>query len=699
MTDAVCINNVNFSYGSNKILRNFCAHVKYSQIYSLLGPSGGGKTTLLKLILGRLKVQQGQISVLGMPPGEANSNISFMPQEIGLCYNFSINQTLRYFKLIYQISNEDFYTRRKTLTKLVNLPNGDRLVSQLSGGTQRRLSIAVSLINNPGLVILDEPTVGIDAVLRNEIWHYLVDKCRQGMTIIIVTHYIEEAANSNRVGLLRNGHLLAEDDPKRLLALYQEPNLEAVFLKLCCFEDKSITSGKRYTNQPANYNQQNGNGNGYFDSATYPAKPPGHKDPNNNEMFVVTSADTGGNDRNDSISSSSTSSFGTRLWAVKFWILVSLVYRNLAKFFYSYFSIIIILLPATQALIYCLAVSKDTVHLKAAVFNQELEPGYGNEFIRQLKQVRDYAIQPTMHSSWESALKAVHNRSALGAIWIPNNYTESFDIRIEDAFNADNATVDNSTIRLYMDNSMYVQSLEFVHTLLESFTDFSKTVFKEKDMQAIEFPVELEMTELSKDFRFRDYYMPGYFLLFMYIAQITVASLTLTQERKDGLFERSLVAGVSHELIFISHIVTSCIISIVQIVLLDLTAFGMFTNPNNGSYWLHFVFFLLQSLNAMSLGFVISSLIDHEVACLILVWFITIPQILSSGVFWPLESIQKPYMYIFYLWPLSIPVSTIRHIVLQGWDLSNVHVQYGFLSSGIPMIFFFYAALLIFKHK
>lgn len=204
-----------------------------------------------------------------------------------------------------------------------------------------------------------------------------------------------------------------------------------------------------------------------------------------------------------------------------------------------------------------------------------------------------------MHKTWESALKAVHNRSALGAIWIPDNYTESFDIRIEDAFNADNATVDNSTIRLYMDNSMYVQSLEFVHTLLESFTDFSKTVFKEKDMQAIEFPVKLEMTELSKDFRFKDYYMPGYLLLFMYIAQITVASLTLTQERKDGLFERSLVAGVSHELVFISHILTSCIISIVQIVLLDLTAFGIFTNPINGSYWLHFVFFLLQSLNAM----------------------------------------------------------------------------------------------------
>lgn len=110
-TDAVYIRNVNFSYGNNQILHNFCARVPYAQIYALLGPSGGGKTTLLKLILGRLKMQQGMISVLGMTPGEANSNISFMPQEVGLCDNLTINQTLKYFKLIYRISNEEFYTR------------------------------------------------------------------------------------------------------------------------------------------------------------------------------------------------------------------------------------------------------------------------------------------------------------------------------------------------------------------------------------------------------------------------------------------------------------------------------------------------------------------------------------------------------------------------------------------------------------
>lgn len=304
-----------------------------------------------------------------------------------------------------------------------------------------------------------------------------------------------------------------------------------------------------------------------------------------------------------------------------------------------------------------------------------------------------------MYSSLESAIQAVENRSALGALWIPANYTDSFDTRLEDAFSADNSTVDNSTIRLYMDNSMYMDSLEFLNTLLESFTDFSKTIFKEKDMHAIEFPIKIEHSPLSKDYRFSDYYMPGYFLLFMYISQITVASLALTQERKDGLFERSLVAGVSHELIFISHIITSCIISIVQIILLYITAFVIFNNPNNSTFLLQFGFFLVQSLNAMSLGFLISSLIDNEVACIILVWFITIPQILSSGVFWPLESIDRPLIYIFKIIPLSIPVQTIRLLMLQGFDLSNVYVQYGFLSSGVPMIFFFYAALLIFKHK
>lgn len=372
MQHAVHIENLNFSYGLNRVLCNFCARVEYSQIYALLGPSGGGKTTLLKLILGRLKIQSGSIRVLDLPPGAANSAISFMPQESGLCKNFTINQTLRYFKLVYQISNEEFYIRlvmwtsktknvipnvfrRRTLTKLVNLPSGNLLVSQLSGGTQRRLSLVVSLINNPSVVILDEPTVGIDALLRAHIWDYLVSRSTEGMTVIIVTHYIEEAANAGRVGLMRNGRLLAEDNPQKLMSQYKEPNLEAVFLNLCCIEDKG-----EYLN--ANSLADNQSDKSYLPATVRDNELDQDGNNNNNNIFHIST-----NIPNFETGSYSTSIVSDHsLWSAKLWILFSLIYRNILKFIYSYFSIIMILLPATQALIFCLAVGKETIHVSTS---------------------------------------------------------------------------------------------------------------------------------------------------------------------------------------------------------------------------------------------------------------------------------------------------------------------------------------------
>lgn len=253
-------------------------------------------------------------------------------------------------------------SRRKTLTSLVNLPRGDMLVSQLSGGTQRRLSIAVALINNPGLVILDEPTVGIDAVLRNQIWDYLVSETKKGMTIIIVTHYIEEAANSDRVGLMRNGRLLAEDNPKSLMSMFNEPNLEAAFLKLCCLEDRgfavaNITQDAKqymYCDIEDQYRSQL-----QSDTKPYPLSKYDYSNKANakSSKFKI-----------------------VRSFYVKLWILMSLVYKNFMKFFYSYFSIIIILLPATQAIIFCTATSKNMTEVSLFSLNNQLLTNYSHVY-------------------------------------------------------------------------------------------------------------------------------------------------------------------------------------------------------------------------------------------------------------------------------------------------------------------------------
>jgi len=108
---AITVRNISFSYGSNIVLNKFCAQIEYNQIYALLGPSGGGKTTLLRLILGLIRAKSGSISVLGEKPGVANNLISFMPQDSALCNQFTINQTLYYFMNIYRIPREEFKRR------------------------------------------------------------------------------------------------------------------------------------------------------------------------------------------------------------------------------------------------------------------------------------------------------------------------------------------------------------------------------------------------------------------------------------------------------------------------------------------------------------------------------------------------------------------------------------------------------------
>lgn len=269
------------------------------------------------------------------------------------------------------------------MTTLTNLPNGHTLVSNLSGGTKRRLSIAVALINNPSLAILDEPTVGIDALLRNQIWNYFVSKTAEGMTMIIVTHYIEEAVNAGRVGLMRNGALLAEDNPKRLMSLYKQPNLEAVFLTLCNYEDQGykISTANNYENdgtQPNSYhscycsqysiktdnhNQDHNNNHNkhhHHHSNHNHHSSTNHHQPNN-IYFISKFKESNCSISNCSSSWSTTwrTIFNFKLFTIKLWILMTLIYRNLRKFIHSYFSLVIILLPATQALIFCLAVSKD----------------------------------------------------------------------------------------------------------------------------------------------------------------------------------------------------------------------------------------------------------------------------------------------------------------------------------------------------
>ena len=238
MVKAVSVEKAVACYGKSKILNGLSMRVKEGTVYALLGPSGGGKTTLLACILGRKELESGTISVFDGTPGDRSiglpgSLVGFMPQDICLYQEFTIRETFQYFGRLQRMSTDTLQTKEIALLDMLDLPEPSRRVSGLSGGQKRRLSFAVALLHNPKLLILDEPTVGVDPLVRARIWSHLKSLSLSGITIIITTHYVEEARDSDTVGIMRDGRLLAQESPGLLMERHQAQTLEKVFLCLC----------------------------------------------------------------------------------------------------------------------------------------------------------------------------------------------------------------------------------------------------------------------------------------------------------------------------------------------------------------------------------------------------------------------------------------------------------------------------------
>lgn len=169
--------------------------------YALLGASGCGKTTLLSCIIGSMTLNAGSITVKGSSglqiPGH---KIGFMPQQIALIEEFTIKEMIYYFGRIYGLKDEKLENKFQFLKNLLDLPTESRKILNCSGGQQRRVSLAVAILHEPELLILDEPTVGLDPILRSEIWDFLIKSTStSNLAVIITTHYIEEASEANCV--------------------------------------------------------------------------------------------------------------------------------------------------------------------------------------------------------------------------------------------------------------------------------------------------------------------------------------------------------------------------------------------------------------------------------------------------------------------------------------------------------------------
>ncbi|MDF2841919.1 MAG: transporter ATP-binding protein [Herbinix sp.] len=228
------VNGVSKAFKKQKVLNNIDLQVKENEIFGLIGPSGAGKTTLIRLIIGAIGADSGEIKIMDytIPNLKALNIIGYMPQNDALYSDLSGFDNLMFFGGMYQMSRGEMEKRAHEVLRLVELEaDAKKKVVNYSGGMRKRLSLAVSLLHNPKVLILDEPTVGIDPILRKKIWNEFYELKKQGITIIVTTHVMDEAIKCDRLGLIYNGDIIACDTVSNLLAQTEHQTIEELFLR------------------------------------------------------------------------------------------------------------------------------------------------------------------------------------------------------------------------------------------------------------------------------------------------------------------------------------------------------------------------------------------------------------------------------------------------------------------------------------
>ena len=216
---AIQFQNVVKRYGAVEALRGVTFDVNAGEMFGLIGPDGAGKTTAIRAICGLLHIESGSIRVLGSDPvkqhRQVTASVGYLSQRFSLYGDLSIDENIAFFAEIHGV--RDYDGRRDRLLEMTQLTKfRDRLADQLSGGMKQKLALACTLVHEPKVIVLDEPTTGVDPVSRREFWKLLSQFLAQGITILMSTPYLDEAERCTRIALLHEGKVLALDQPNRL---------------------------------------------------------------------------------------------------------------------------------------------------------------------------------------------------------------------------------------------------------------------------------------------------------------------------------------------------------------------------------------------------------------------------------------------------------------------------------------------------
>ncbi|XP_039286122.1 LOW QUALITY PROTEIN: ABC transporter G family member 23 [Nilaparvata lugens] len=647
---------------STVILKGFNMTVPKGTIYGLLGPSGCGKTTLLRALVDRTVLDAGMIAVAA----KRKDNVGYMPQELGLYNDMNISETFQFFGRLYNMNYAEIKEQERKLIPLLDLPPGDSIIGTMSGGQQRRTSFAVALLHDPELLILDEPTVGVDPLLSQTIWNHLIQLTTlHKKTIIITTHYIEEARQANIIGMMRSGVLLAEESPTELMRKHNSSHLEHVFLVLSERQQKELDLQE--VEEP------------------YPVI-----DENQKRLPLLETNKVWNTQR-----------FLAQLIKHLIWNK-----RNIP------FLMLLLALPAALSFICHEVTTVNPTGLSIGVVSDEqtscqVPKDYNCTHSGRplsctyIDLLRDKTFEIHHHQTFDSAKESLRRGKIWGILRFASNYTESVIKRIEEGQATPDGVVDASTVDVWLDMSNQWISNLMRRDLIFLTLDFFQNLLSEcgYSPQVAYIPVRFEEAIYGDNIPvFGHYTSAGIICTFTFYLAVLFTVGSIMTEISVGL-DRSLVAGMTILEVVAAHGVIMFMLVGTQSFITMFLTYYVFGYPFHGSITLTIILLFLIEIMGMAYGFMLSVVFDKEAIATYAGIGTVVMMFMTCGVVWPIEGMNTVLRSIAWAIPVQPTVESFRSILDRNWDITHPNVYSGYISSTIWTIIFCAIAYSVAKSK
>ncbi|XP_075225710.1 ABC transporter G family member 23-like [Lycorma delicatula] len=635
------------------VLRGLNMNVSKGSIYGLLGPSGCGKTTLLNCLIGRRSLDTGTIQI----NLESKLQVGYMPQEISLYDGLSMSEVFMYFGLLMNRSKEYIQNREKEFIEFLELPPSERIIATLSGGQQRRVSMAVALFHDPELLVFDEPTVGVDPLLCHNIWKYFLkitkEECK---TIIITTHYIEEAKNSHMIGLMRNGVILAEMSPLGLMTSLNCSTLEEAFLQL---------SQKQEDHQ--------------VETEDYPER----------------------NTEKSDIPFKSGSIFALYRFKAQLFKNIAWTKRNIP------ITLFMLLLPSVVFILFMSTMGGNIDHVPLATVRDELSHGIDdcnitNKIVspygcvtdirfscKFISFLRNKSYEVIEYETVEEGVNAVKKNKAWALLHFPKNYTEALLERLDRGSSAKNETIDSSTVEIHMDNTIYFVTLGLRRNLVVGFVNCMQQVLRNCGIneKVIKLPMRVNPPVYdSYDIRYAP--LSGYIISNILRGKLRLEMSIVVDGRLSDISEKTAHCTLNEKFLYqgltglemvIAHFCIQSIIAVCQNMLVFIIVYGVFNIKTNGNKLLSLCIFFLAEYCGMTLGFLVVEFTSLERFVMYIGVSLIIFLFFSIGMIWPVEGMHRILKKMNAVNPINKAVLAYNSLQFRDLPFTNPLIYEGYL--------------------